>query len=61
MLFDSNATHSFVSYACVKKLNFFVSSLKFDLVVDTPTNGLVTTFDVCLNFLVMPICSLQLA
>lgn len=30
-----------------------MSSLKFDLVVDTTTSGLDTTFDVCLNCPVM--------
>ena len=53
MLFYLSATHSFVLRACVQKLNLHVSSLKFDLVVDMPTSGPVTTFDVCLNCHVM--------
>lgn len=53
VLFYLSATHSFVLRACVQKLNLHVSSLKFDLVVDTTTSGLDTTFDVCLNCPVM--------
>uniref|UniRef100_A0A151UFW2 CCHC-type domain-containing protein n=1 Tax=Cajanus cajan TaxID=3821 RepID=A0A151UFW2_CAJCA len=49
VLFDSGATHSFISVSCVQKLNFPVSLLDFDLVVETPTNGPVTTSLVCLK------------
>ena len=50
MLFDSSATHSFISYLCVEKLKLYVSSLNKDLVVETPTSGFVLTSNVCLNF-----------
>nr|KYP53511.1 Transposon Ty3-G Gag-Pol polyprotein [Cajanus cajan] len=49
VLFDSGATHSFISVSCVQKLNLPVSLLDFDLVVETPTNGPVTTSLVCLK------------
>ncbi|XP_020205400.1 uncharacterized protein LOC109815834 [Cajanus cajan] len=35
VLFDSGATHSFISVSCVQKLNLPVSLLDFDLVVET--------------------------
>ena len=53
VLFDSSATLSFVSYACVKKLHLLVSSLLFNLVANMPTSGPVTSFNVCLNCPVM--------
>ena len=49
VLFDSGATHSFISCLCVEKLKLSVSSLNKDLVVETPTSGSVLTSDVCLN------------
>ena len=49
VLFDSGATHSFISCLCVEKLKLYVSSLNKDLVVETPTSGSVLTSDVCLN------------
>jgi len=49
VLFDSDATHSFISCSCVGKLKLFVSSLNKDLVVETPTSGSVLTSNVCLN------------
>jgi len=44
VLFDSGATHSFIS--CLEKLKLFVSSLNKDQVV---TSGFVLTSNVCLN------------
>src|ERR1044072_3115645 len=42
VLFDSGATHSFVSVDCVRRLGLPVVDLPFDLVVSTPaTNSLV--------------------
>ncbi|KAF1883508.1 hypothetical protein Lal_00044277 [Lupinus albus] len=38
VLFDSGATHSFVSIECVDRLKFQTQSLPFDLVVSTPTD-----------------------
>ena len=43
VLFDSGATHSFISCSCVGKLKLSVSSLNKDLVVETPTSGFVLT------------------
>ncbi|XP_006580710.1 uncharacterized protein LOC114411151 [Glycine soja] len=43
VLFDSGATHSFMSYSCVEKLKLYVSSLNKDLVVETLTSGFVLT------------------
>nr|KYP34014.1 hypothetical protein KK1_045084 [Cajanus cajan] len=65
VLCDSGATHSFISYTCVSKLKLPVSSLSFELIVETPTSGSVFTSDVCLkcplsidgrNFMVDLIC-----
>nr|KYP37887.1 hypothetical protein KK1_040888 [Cajanus cajan] len=47
VLYDSGATHFFISHACVSKLKLHVSSLSFELIVETPTNGSVITSDVC--------------
>jgi len=47
VLFDSGATHSFVSESCVRELGLPVCELPFDLVVSTPTSGLVRTSSVC--------------
>jgi len=49
VLYDSGATHSFISRVCVEKLALHVSSLKFDLIVDTPTSESILTSDVCLQ------------
>jgi len=49
VLFDSGATHSFISYSCVGKLKLSISSLNKDLVVETPTSGSVLTSNVCLD------------
>jgi len=49
VLYDSGATHLFISRVCVEKMALPVSPLKFDLIVDTPTSGSVLTSDVCLQ------------
>ncbi|XP_028236628.1 uncharacterized protein LOC114415960 [Glycine soja] len=49
VLYDSGATHSFISRVCVEKLALPVSSLKFDLIVNTPASGSVLISDVCLQ------------
>jgi len=49
VLFDSGATHSFISYLCVGKLKLSVSFLNKDMVVETPTSGSMLTSNVCLN------------
>nr|KYP38335.1 hypothetical protein KK1_040407 [Cajanus cajan] len=65
VLYDSGATHSFISHACVSKLKLLVSSLSFELIVETPTSDSVSTSDVCIkcplsidgrNFMVDLIC-----
>ncbi|XP_017434511.2 uncharacterized protein LOC108341320 [Vigna angularis] len=47
VLFDSGATHSFVSDDCVRKLGLIVSELQYDLIVSTPASGLVKTSLAC--------------
>ena len=47
VLYDSGVTHSFISRVCVEKLALPVSSLKFNLIMDTPASGPVLTSDVC--------------
>jgi len=43
VLYDFEVTHSFVSDASVKKLGLSVCELQCELVVSTPTSGLVRT------------------
>jgi len=45
-LFDSRATHSFISVDCVKKLKLPVCELDVELVVSTPTEGIIITSSV---------------
>ena len=47
MLYDSGATDSFVSDACVKKLSLPVCELQCELVVSTSTSDLVRTSSLC--------------
>ncbi|XP_027905698.1 uncharacterized protein LOC114165239 [Vigna unguiculata] len=47
VLYDSGATHSFVSDSCVKRLGLPVSELQCELAVSTPASGLVTTSSLC--------------
>jgi len=47
VLYDFGATQSFVSDSCVKKLGLFVFDLQCDLVVSTPTSGMVRTSSLC--------------
>lgn len=49
-MIDMGATHSFISLDCAIKLNLQVSYIVEIIVIDTLTNGLVTTSWVCLNF-----------
>lgn len=53
MLYDSRATHSFISFDCVKSLDLLVSSLPYEFVVSTPTYKLVTTSIACFDCSVM--------
>ncbi|XP_052732508.1 uncharacterized protein LOC108341297 [Vigna angularis] len=49
VLYDSGATHSFISKACVEKLGLVESELQFDLVVSTPAAGGIKTSTVCVR------------
>ncbi|XP_047154523.1 uncharacterized protein LOC124825851 [Vigna umbellata] len=49
VLYDSGATHSFISKACVEKLGLVESELQFDLVVSTPAAGGIRTSTVCIR------------
>ena len=49
VLYDSGATHSFISHACVERLGLCATELPYDMVVSTPTNEPVTTSRVCLK------------
>ena len=49
VLYDSGATHSFISHECVKHLKLPVSLLPYDLTMSTPTNVPVTTSFACTN------------
>ncbi|KAF1879566.1 hypothetical protein Lal_00033223 [Lupinus albus] len=53
VLFDSGATHSFISIECVDRLKLHTESLPFDLVVSTPTNVLVAVSTVVSRCLVV--------
>ncbi|XP_052725957.1 uncharacterized protein LOC128194408 [Vigna angularis] len=48
-LYNSGATHSFISKACVEKLGLEVSEIQFDLVVSTPAAGEVRTSTMCVR------------
>nr|KYP62010.1 hypothetical protein KK1_016525 [Cajanus cajan] len=47
VLYDSGATHSFISNDCVQHLQLPISSLKNNLIVSTPTNKSVIANRVC--------------
>ena len=49
VLYDSGATHSFISYSCVTTLQLLISELPYDLLVSTPTNKTIRTSQVCMN------------
>ncbi|KAF7812450.1 retrotransposon-related protein [Senna tora] len=51
-LFDSSASHSFISYDCVKRLGMAINVLPYDLSISTPTGMKIVTLDVCLNCIV---------
>nr|KYP31810.1 hypothetical protein KK1_047687 [Cajanus cajan] len=52
VLYDSGATHSFISNDCVQHLQLSVSSLENNLIVSTPTNKYVIANKVCLDCLI---------
>lgn len=49
ILFDSGATHSYISLSCVKILGLSVSRLPFDLRVTTPTEKNLVTSIACMG------------
>ena len=49
LLYDSGATHSFISIDCMQRLNLETSELPYQLLVSTPTGENVKTTLVCLN------------
>ncbi|XP_027364515.1 uncharacterized protein LOC113871618 [Abrus precatorius] len=53
VLFDSGATHSFISVDCMRCLELPVSELSCDVIVSTPTGKPVATSSVCLGCPVM--------
>ncbi|KAF7841846.1 Transposon Ty3-I Gag-Pol polyprotein [Senna tora] len=46
------ASHSFISYDCVKRLELTINVLPYDLSISTPTGMKIVTLDVFLNFIV---------
>jgi len=46
-IIDTGARHSFIASSCVKRLGLVVTPLLRGMVIDTPTNGSVTTSLVC--------------
>ncbi|XP_017420281.1 uncharacterized protein LOC108330301 [Vigna angularis] len=49
VLFDSGATHSFISLLCVEILGLSMFDLGCELVVSTPTSGQVSTSSICVG------------
>ena len=47
VLYDSGATYSFISHACVERLGLCTTELPYDVVVSTPTNEPVITSRMC--------------
>jgi len=52
VLYDSGATHSFVSESVVEELGLPVRELQYDLVVSTPASGMVRTSTLCARRLI---------
>ncbi|XP_050897171.1 uncharacterized protein LOC127103987 [Lathyrus oleraceus] len=48
-IIDTGATHSFISLDCATRLDLKLSSMVGSLVIDTSTNGSMTTVLVCLS------------
>jgi len=49
VLFDSGATHSFVSNECVRRLGLVMRELGCELIVATPASGEVSTSSMCVG------------
>jgi len=52
VLYDSEATHSFVSESIVVELGLPVRKLQYNLMVSTPASGLVRTSTMCARCLI---------
>ncbi|XP_028772091.1 uncharacterized protein LOC114729274 [Neltuma alba] len=50
-LFDSGASHSFISYDCAKRMALAISELPYELLVSTPMGAKAITATACLNCL----------
>src|SRR3954464_4351697 len=48
-IIDTEATHSFISLDCAKRLGLELSVIHGSMVIDTPASGSVTTSSACLN------------
>ena len=48
-IIDTGANHSFISLSCAKCLYLIMSPMLRGKIIDTLTNGLVTTFLVCVK------------
>src|ERR1044072_9464259 len=53
IVFDSGATHSFISMECVDRLNMHATTLPFDLIVATPADKSLIARTACLHCPVM--------
>jgi len=51
VLFDSGASHSFISHDCVKKLRLSTRDMGCELIVLTPASGEVSTNSACVGCL----------
>ncbi|XP_027338052.1 uncharacterized protein LOC113851987 [Abrus precatorius] len=49
VLYDSGASHSFISEVCVKQINLPVTVLPYELIVSTPGSAPIITTKACLN------------
>ena len=54
VLFDSGASHSFISHDCVKNLGLSTRDLGCELIVSTPASGQVSTNSACVG------CSMEI-
>ncbi|XP_020238075.1 uncharacterized protein LOC109817269 [Cajanus cajan] len=50
ILFDSGASHSFISYACAEKLGLPVRGLGLRLLVSTPASASIVAFEICVGY-----------
>ena len=48
VLYDSGASHSFISHDCMSALQLPLSELPYELLVSTPTNEPIRTNHICM-------------